>query len=204
MPRIRRVQTIYKICKSASFFRWVLFSLRPLRPDELGTAVQTSIMAVEHEDAPAEADEEHGAKSAEVVERRLIHLSRGLVELTTTFSEPVVQLIHETVRDFLLGKSRATRTRADQRSTMQHDFMTYLDANACYCAIAKTCLSRLIAVASRSTPSREQDILAGYAAEYQRQHVGAVGADVDEEVLRLATELCLTPSFIYLGTELQS
>ena len=108
-----------------------------------------------------------------------------------------MQLIHETVRDFLLGTSHAIKVRGAQKSSAQHELAVYFEANVCHYTIAKTCLQRLIFVASHPTAPRTPDFLAGYAAQYWWQHVKAAGDDTYEEVLRLATKLCLTPSYLY-------
>jgi len=85
------------IASTVRLFQWLLFALRPLSPIQLYIGIRSSSSeSVRKEDVP-----EPGA-----IKRYLLNCSRGLAE----FSElewsrtHTVQFIHESVRDFLLGK----------------------------------------------------------------------------------------------------
>jgi ankyrin repeat protein len=84
------------IDSSVLLLQWVLFSMRPLSPVELYLAIRSGLAS-----SPVE-----GATSLdkETLDRNLLHYSRGLTEVTRT-KPPVVQFVHETVRDFLVGKN---------------------------------------------------------------------------------------------------
>jgi ankyrin repeat protein len=84
------------IDSSVLLLQWVLFSMRPLSPVELYLAIRSGLAS-----SPVE-----GATSLdkETLDRNLLHCSRGLTEVTRT-KPPLVQFVHETVRDFLLGKN---------------------------------------------------------------------------------------------------
>lgn len=73
-----------------TLLQWVLFSTRPLTSKELYSAVQ------QHSD-PNLSTPDEGSLS-----KFLLNSSRGLVEITKA-SPPIVQFIHETVREFLIG-----------------------------------------------------------------------------------------------------
>ncbi|KIW71217.1 hypothetical protein, variant [Phialophora macrospora] len=84
------------IDSSVLLLQWVLFSMRPLSPVELYLAVRSGLAS-----SPVE-----GATSldTETLELNLLHYSRGLTEVTTT-KPPLVQFVHETVRNFLVGEN---------------------------------------------------------------------------------------------------
>ena len=75
--------------------QWVLFAKTPLRPEELYFAV----LAGTDPEAPASWDQE--LTTLAVIRRFILDSSKGLAE-TTKSKTPVVQFIHESVRDFLL------------------------------------------------------------------------------------------------------
>ncbi|KAK4442622.1 hypothetical protein QBC34DRAFT_225198 [Podospora aff. communis PSN243] len=78
--------------------QWVLFSAKPLTPQELFIAVQIGL----HPWSNTELD----SKQMSIADcRRYVDTaSKGLAEVVRS-SKPTVQFIHESVRDFLLGKS---------------------------------------------------------------------------------------------------
>lgn len=80
-----------------SLLQWVLYSIEPLSSTELYLAIQHSL--VHADDQPILVPDD--ARLA----RYLVHNSRGLVEVTKS-QPPLVQFIHETVREFLVGESR--------------------------------------------------------------------------------------------------
>ncbi|KAJ9650855.1 hypothetical protein H2198_009842, partial [Neophaeococcomyces mojaviensis] len=88
----------YDIEVCIALLQWVLYSTRPLEPGEL-------YLATEHSRSPA--DLKWTPPPAMIIPPRdrltrwILNCSRGLVELAST-QPPVVQFIHETVRDFLI------------------------------------------------------------------------------------------------------
>ncbi|KAJ9658661.1 hypothetical protein H2198_003539 [Neophaeococcomyces mojaviensis] len=75
--------------------RWVLYSVRPLSPTELHLAMQCS---GKDPTIPFVADE---VPDPDTLSRYILNHSRGFTEVTKA-QPPVVQFIHETVRDFFL------------------------------------------------------------------------------------------------------
>ncbi|KFY82854.1 hypothetical protein V498_08430, partial [Pseudogymnoascus sp. VKM F-4517 (FW-2822)] len=74
----------------------ILFAARPLRPDELRCAVEAG-----SEDDPLDGPCDPAQMTADNLRRFVLDASKGLAEITKS-SEPTVQFIHESVRDFLL------------------------------------------------------------------------------------------------------
>ncbi|KEF51944.1 uncharacterized protein A1O9_11934 [Exophiala aquamarina CBS 119918] len=81
---------------SILLLQWVLFARRPLSPIELYSATQLGSASA----SLAETDVLHG----DSLNRYLLNCSRGLTEITKA-NPPVVQFIHESVRDFLIKKN---------------------------------------------------------------------------------------------------
>ena len=79
---------------SVILLQWVLFSIRPLTPPELYLGVTRSSG---FQDQQSQILPEHDS-----IAKYLLTCSRGLVEETKS-KPPVIQFIHETVREFLLG-----------------------------------------------------------------------------------------------------
>jgi ankyrin repeat protein/nucleoside phosphorylase len=75
--------------------QWVLFAKRPLSPEELYFAILSSV----EPDAVSRWNPTETTR--DVIERFILHSSKGLAEITT-FKLQRVQFIHESVRDFLL------------------------------------------------------------------------------------------------------
>ncbi|EXJ62786.1 hypothetical protein A1O7_03225 [Cladophialophora yegresii CBS 114405] len=84
------------IDSSVLLLQWVLFSSRPLSPVELYLGMQSALASSPIGGATSIAEE--------TVERYLLNCSRGLTEVTRT-EPPLVQFVHEAVRDFLLGEN---------------------------------------------------------------------------------------------------
>ena len=80
--------------------QWILFARRPLKRDELYHAVFTN----SSDDSISERD--YDEATSDVMERFLLDSSQGMAEMTKG-SHPTVQFIHESVRDYLLGKGLA-------------------------------------------------------------------------------------------------
>ncbi|OCT55076.1 Pfs, NB-ARC and Ankyrin domain protein [Cladophialophora carrionii] len=82
------------IDSSVLLLQWVLFSMRPLSPVELYHGIQSGLASSPIEGATS--------MTKETMDRYLLNCSRGLIEVTRT-EPPVVQFVHEAVRDFLIG-----------------------------------------------------------------------------------------------------
>jgi ankyrin repeat protein/nucleoside phosphorylase len=78
---------------SVMLLQWILFAMRPLSPTELYLAIQSGL-------APSSTQEE-SIPSDESLKLYLLNCSRGLTEVTKS-NPPVIQFIHESVRDFLI------------------------------------------------------------------------------------------------------
>jgi ankyrin repeat protein len=80
--------------KSILCFQWILFSKRPLNPEELyfGVLAGTEPTSI----GKLDTDE----INSEGIENFILHISKGLMEVSKTHK--TVQFIHETVRDFFL------------------------------------------------------------------------------------------------------
>ncbi|KAF2758428.1 HET-domain-containing protein [Pseudovirgaria hyperparasitica] len=89
--------------------QWVLFSKRPLKLAELYFAIQSTT---------SQFNASLRKASDTTMERFILDVSKGLVELTKTKS-PVVQFIHESVRDYLL-KTQALKLHRMVHSECEH------------------------------------------------------------------------------------
>ncbi|KAL5350096.1 hypothetical protein ACLOAV_005133 [Pseudogymnoascus australis] len=76
--------------------QFILFAARPLKPDELRSAVEAGC-----EDDPPDGPCDPAQMTADNLRRFVLDASKGLAEITKS-KEPTVQFIHESVRDFLL------------------------------------------------------------------------------------------------------
>ncbi|KAF7539367.1 hypothetical protein G7Z17_g12433 [Cylindrodendrum hubeiense] len=79
---------------------WILYSKRPLQPQEFYHALWSglSLKGLADSDIPTIT----GPDASSCVERCVISSSKGLAEITKSKQQPVVQFIHESVRDFLI------------------------------------------------------------------------------------------------------
>ena len=75
--------------------RWILFARRPLTRQELYFAVYASTQLEDVGDINPDNIND------EVIDAYILSSSKGLAELTGS-KKPVVQFIHETIREFLL------------------------------------------------------------------------------------------------------
>ncbi|SPO03446.1 uncharacterized protein DNG_06129 [Cephalotrichum gorgonifer] len=76
--------------------QWVLFAKRPLRPEELYFAVLAGT------DPESSTSWDRELTTLDTIHRFILDSSKGLAETTNSTRAPVVQFIHESVRDFLL------------------------------------------------------------------------------------------------------
>ena len=119
---------------SVALFQWVLFSMRALQAEEL-------YLAIEHCRSPwnAKWSLSHKIKmpSADRLAKYILDCSRGLVELTSA-QPPVVQFIHETVREFLLNEkglasllpALSTNLQGVSHEVLKTGCLRYLSARA--------------------------------------------------------------------------
>ncbi|KAL2211245.1 hypothetical protein CC79DRAFT_1317401 [Sarocladium strictum] len=84
--------------------QWVLFSMRELAPQELWWAIRRGV------EPQAESTELAARCGPEYLKRYILRVSRGLVEtVKDRYGEPMVQVVHESVRDFLLGQGKLAK-----------------------------------------------------------------------------------------------
>lgn len=79
--------------------QWVLFAARPLRPRELYYAMLHQLEPEDFEELMGATLGEHHSKSEYTY---ILAASKGLVQLTQS-DDPVVQFIHESVKEFLIN-----------------------------------------------------------------------------------------------------
>ncbi|KAH8656467.1 hypothetical protein BGZ61DRAFT_311573, partial [Ilyonectria robusta] len=79
---------------------WILYSKRPLRPEEFYHALWSglSLKDLADSDIPTVT----GPDASSCIERYIISSSKGLAEITKSKQQPTVQFINESVRDFLI------------------------------------------------------------------------------------------------------
>ena len=82
-------------------FQWICFTFRPLTLSELREATALDIHSP-HTSLKESRTSGQYAETDEDMEKRVISLSQGLVEVETHGSERIVQFVHQSVMDFLL------------------------------------------------------------------------------------------------------
>ena len=82
-------------------FQWICFAFRPLTLSELREATALDIHSP-HTSLKESRTSGQYAETDEDMERRVVSLSQGLVEVETHGSERIVQFVHQSVMDFLL------------------------------------------------------------------------------------------------------
>ncbi|KAL8941011.1 MAG: hypothetical protein Q9216_002491 [Gyalolechia sp. 2 TL-2023] len=112
--------------------QWILYATRPLKRDELYYAILSGT------DAEALNSDTPGAISVEDMERFILSCSKGLAETTKT-KEQNVQFIHESVRDFLLGKNGFNKLKSDLEPGRSHERL-----KQCCCVYMKVDMSGYI------------------------------------------------------------
>lgn len=171
--------------KCLKLLAWVLYSEIPLTPMELYCALEQPY--------PSPDSTITFAREAQGIERSLLHYSRGLVEVIHG-QLPLVQFIHETVRDFLTGKTFYGRSSMQPESTSSL-FLAF-EPRSCHINIAKDCLRYLHGL--RAAQPAEKWLmhfypLSGYAANAWWRHVRRSGAHCDEQFVSMIFELFATP-----------
>ena len=94
--------------------QWILYASRPLKREELYCATvygdkPETIAPLDHEEA-----------TSLVMERFILSCSKGLVEITKSKTQ-VVQFIHESVREFFLGRLGSNQKKVELGSVQSHD-----------------------------------------------------------------------------------
>ena len=138
-----------------TLLEWVLFSKIPLMPIELYHAVQYTYLKT--------GIAENMALTQDMVVRYVLNCSRGFVEIIKART-PVVQLIHETVRDYLGGNVLQQRQSGVSTS---HVSGQELQADSCHMKLSEACLYYLLnmyKMAPLTEEVLEHYTLAPYAA----------------------------------------
>lgn len=173
--------------------RWVLYSQRSLSLLETYDAVKQACSIADIREGSDLHDD--------TLVKYLLHCSRGLIEAVEDKAdwhswisqcEPrkIVQFIHETAREFLLGQTKSdgalgvTGTRLG--SAM--DFR----ADACHMLMAKECMRYLLRLSERTSWTKdllEQHPLADYAAQNWHVHLHACSKQATQEMSNLAFKI---------------
>ncbi|KAI4718290.1 purine and uridine phosphorylase [Aureobasidium sp. EXF-10727] len=110
--------------------KWILYAHRPLSPEELYSAILFSSAS-----GPVRTWDSE-VTTADVIRRFILSSSKGLAE-PTRGTNPTIQFIHESVRDFLLKESG---------SILQAD-MDFTSAGLAHDFLKQSCLRYLVSVA---------------------------------------------------------
>ena len=89
------------MAQTLHLFQWICFAFRPLTLQELRDAIALDIHT-SHASLQESRTFGQYAESDEEMERRVLSLSQGLVEVGVNGSKRIVQLVHQSVMDFLL------------------------------------------------------------------------------------------------------
>ena len=125
-----------KIDECVLLFRWLLYSKVPLTPQELYAILQFSNLEVVF------MERGNDAVDQDLLQRRLLSCSRGLVELTKG-SMPIAQFIHESVRDYLKEEMGLTKQSSSQCQPAMNP--SSFAIKHCHAAVAETCIRYLLA-----------------------------------------------------------
>ena len=94
--------------------QWILYARRPLKREELYYAI---LSGTDHETLSASHSD---GFTPQDMDRYILNCSKGLAE-TTKLKAQTVQFIHESVRDFLLGKTGFSKLKLELRSGQSHE-----------------------------------------------------------------------------------
>jgi len=142
---------------------WVLFPTRPLSQTELCDAIRYICFTTD-----TDLDQDIHT-TQDTTYRYLLNCSRGLVELTKA-NPSVVQFIHETVRDYLLGGNMLGERKLALCASNSPE--SGFQADHCHLKIAEGCLQYLVGL-HRNKPWLKEpawDSLTVYAGENWWQH----------------------------------
>jgi ankyrin repeat protein len=112
--------------------QWILYAKRPLRREELYYAILSGTdhetLSVPHSDGITVQD----------MDRFILSCSKGLAE-TTRLKAQTVQFIHESVRDFLLGKTGVNKLELELGPSQSHERL-----KQCCCIYMKSDISNYL------------------------------------------------------------
>jgi ankyrin repeat protein len=161
---------------------WILFSARPLGPEEYYHALWAGLLPkglVDTEMPPVNSSD-----SQDVIHRFIISSTKGFAE-TTKGNEPTVQFIHESVRDFLIKDRGIQQLWPDHGSDWQilgqdrlkESCMTYLKQKAIHDR-----LRRYNPGPSRNASELESRFpFLGYAAQHVLYHANIAADAVSQD-----------------------
>ncbi|KAL8746175.1 MAG: hypothetical protein Q9184_007781 [Pyrenodesmia sp. 2 TL-2023] len=112
--------------------QWILYSTRPLKREELYYAILSGTDGEALTTSPPEIID------PEDMERFILSCSKGLAE-TTKLKSRTVQFIHESVRDFLLGKNGFSKLRSELAAGQSHERL-----KQCCCIYSKVDTSKYL------------------------------------------------------------
>lgn len=161
-----------------TLLQWVLFTLEPLTVSELYTAIQISCATCEEIDDEL-PDKEH-------LSLYLLNCSRGLIEIAGE-GQPIVQFIHNTVREFLLNVDTSVLPPTIvtiSQITFSADTMHMNMATECL----KYLLNALTLSSSEAALVREYPLVL-YAAKSWYVHVHVSNNPCSKEVTNIAVQL---------------
>jgi hypothetical protein len=138
--------------------QWVLFAVRPLKPQELYFAVHSGA----GQSIPISWDTD--SMSLDDIHRFVQSSSKGLAEVSKS-KEPTVQFIHESVRDFLFkdGKRKLWPTLAEQFVGRSHDILKN-------CCLAQIDASRNINILANAGQFKDARVLGDLRQAIQTEY----------------------------------
>lgn len=89
--------------ESLQLMQWIIFALRPLSLSELRFAMVVDADTACHSINQCQESEQY-METDKDMDIRVRHLSKGLAEVISHGGKPIVQLIHQSVNDFLIEK----------------------------------------------------------------------------------------------------
>lgn len=180
------------IDKCYMLLEWVSFSMVPLTPVQLYSAMQQCCPA-------QELDNTTDTITSDEVTRYILHCSRGLVESVedtdsqhTHEKNLIVQFIHETVRDYV-STLKTTEQQFSGLSTLPFPELD-IEPDRCHLKIAVRCVQYLLLMCKHA-PLTEKALsrfpLAQYAATYWWQHAQRAEKPPSSEFLETTGELLM-------------
>jgi len=174
-------------------FQWVLVARRPLTLRELYCIAQQTCSSNDMDDVET--------LSPRRFDTWLVNCSHGLIESSKgeTFG---VQFIHETVREYLLGRTTLQhQVRNEQVARILSD---HFKEDNCHLVVAENCLRYLLAL-SRNGLLNEYIVahwpLSAYASQHWWPHLGK-STTSDQKILELAIELLTNESSLLAWVQL--
>ncbi|KAL8746358.1 MAG: hypothetical protein Q9184_007755 [Pyrenodesmia sp. 2 TL-2023] len=137
--------------------QWILYSTRPLKREELYYAILSGI------DGEALTTSTPEMITPEVMERFILSCSKGLAE-TIKLKSRTVQFIHESVRDFLLGKNGFSKLRSELAAGQSHERL-----KQCCCSYLKVDTSRYLTLDAelpKASSEEAKDLRARVSTEF--------------------------------------